>query len=133
MLYQVLQGLPGRYVGLLLLQVDAVVRLRLLALVPAAERRRTGCLARRIQSAKCKKEINKRTERFLPEVAEDEDEAEDDAADRDGDEESHVLDAAVHIICKRKNYECHLHIHTVYFIFQPLSMNINIPREMKSL
>ena len=35
---------------------------------------------------------------FLPEVAEDEDETEDDTADCDRNEESHVLDAAVNII-----------------------------------
>ena len=36
--------------------------------------------------------------RFSPEVEEDEAEAEDDGADGDGNEQSHVLDAAVHII-----------------------------------
>ena len=43
-------------------------------------------------------QMHERSTGLLPEVAEDEDETEDDTADYDRDEESHVLDAAVNII-----------------------------------
>lgn len=79
MLDQVLQRLSRRDVGLLVLQVDTVVRLRLLTLVPAHREATPPLRPARFRGRELKKE-KKKSRCFSPEEAEDEDEAEDDAA-----------------------------------------------------